>query len=72
MGRFLLCEALFITFLLERTLYLRLSKHYVLLTPHWSPVWVQVDSTQNISEYDETTQAAIRKIMFEQKQKVCF
>jgi hypothetical protein len=30
----------------------------------------QVDSTQNISEYDETTQAAIRKIMFEQKQKV--
>jgi hypothetical protein len=34
--------------------------------------WVQVDSTQNISEYDETTQAAIRKIMFEQKQKVCF
>ena len=29
-----------------------------------------MDSTQNINEYDETTQAAIRKIMFEQKQKV--
>jgi hypothetical protein len=36
--------------------------------PTLSPA--QVDSTQNISEYDETTQAAIRKIMFEQKQKV--
>lgn len=31
-----------------------------------------MDSKQNISEYDETTQAAIRKIMFEQKQKVLF
>ncbi len=29
-----------------------------------------MDSTQNIGEYDEGTQAAIRKIMFEQKQKV--
>ena len=29
----------------------------------------QVDSTQRIDEYDETTQAALRKIMFEQKQK---
>ena len=30
----------------------------------------QVDSTQNIGEYDDNTQAAIRKIMFDQKQKV--
>ncbi|KAJ1423733.1 HSP20-like chaperone [Ochromonadaceae sp. CCMP2298] len=30
----------------------------------------KVDSSQNISEYDETTQATIRKIMFDQKQKV--
>jgi len=29
-----------------------------------------VDSTQNIGEYDDNTQAAIRKIMFDQKQKV--
>eukprot|EP00602_Paraphysomonas_sp_CaronLab_P001702 CAMPEP_0185034018 /NCGR_PEP_ID=MMETSP1103-20130426/23505_1 /TAXON_ID=36769 /ORGANISM="Paraphysomonas bandaiensis, Strain Caron Lab Isolate" /LENGTH=247 /DNA_ID=CAMNT_0027570501 /DNA_START=141 /DNA_END=884 /DNA_ORIENTATION=+ len=29
----------------------------------------KVDSTQNISEYDEETQATIRKIMFDQKQK---
>ena len=33
-------------------------------------VCMQVDSTQNISEYDEETQAAIHKIMFEQRQKV--
>lgn len=32
----------------------------------------QVDSTQNIGEYDDNTQAAIRKIMFDQKQKVTF
>jgi hypothetical protein len=30
----------------------------------------QVDSTQKVSEYDDETQAAIRKIMFDQKQKV--
>lgn len=30
----------------------------------------QVDSTQHISTYDEDTQAAIRKIMFDQSQKV--
>mmetsp|Transcript_17717 Transcript_17717/g.39784 ORF Transcript_17717/g.39784 Transcript_17717/m.39784 type:complete len:88 (+) Transcript_17717:1-264(+) len=30
----------------------------------------KVDSSQNISEYDETTQATIRKIMFDQKQKL--
>lgn len=30
----------------------------------------KVDSTQKIDEYDETTQAAIRKIMFEQRQKM--
>lgn len=29
----------------------------------------KVDSTQNIGDYDDTTQAAIRKIMFEQKQQ---
>lgn len=29
----------------------------------------KVDSTQKIGEYDEATQAAIRKIMFEQQQK---
>ena len=28
----------------------------------------KVDSTMNVSEYDEATQAAIRKIMFDQKQ----
>jgi len=31
-----------------------------------------VDSTQNIGEYDDNTQAAIRKIMFDQKQKVTY
>jgi hypothetical protein len=30
----------------------------------------QVDSSQNITDYDEGTQASIRKIMFDQKQKV--
>ena len=29
----------------------------------------KVDSSQKIDEYDESTQAAIRKIMFDQKQK---
>mmetsp|Transcript_6695 Transcript_6695/g.13489 ORF Transcript_6695/g.13489 Transcript_6695/m.13489 type:complete len:338 (+) Transcript_6695:158-1171(+) len=29
----------------------------------------QVDSTKNIDEYDESTQAAIRKVMFDQRQK---
>lgn len=28
-----------------------------------------MDSTQNINEYDEATQATIRKIMWEQQQK---
>jgi len=32
--------------------------------------YLQVDSTQNISEYDEETQAAIRKIVHEQRHKV--
>ena len=31
----------------------------------------KVDSTQRIDEYDEHTQATIRKIMFDQKQQVC-
>jgi hypothetical protein len=29
----------------------------------------QVDSSQRIDEYDESTQAALRKVMFDQKQK---
>jgi hypothetical protein len=32
---------------------------------------IQVDSQQKIDEYDEQTQATIRKLMFDQKQKVC-
>ena len=28
-----------------------------------------MDSTQSIDEYDETTQATIRKLMFEQKER---
>ena len=28
-----------------------------------------MDSTQRIDEYDQSTQAALRKIMFDQKQK---
>jgi hypothetical protein len=38
----------------------------------WSGIiyCVQVDSTQNISEYDEETQATIRRLMYDQRQKV--
>jgi len=32
----------------------------------------KVDSSQNIGDYDEQTQATIRKLMFEQKQQVLF
>ena len=31
--------------------------------------YVQVDSTCRIDEYDESTQAALRKVMFDQRQK---
>jgi hypothetical protein len=30
----------------------------------------QVDSTKNITDYDEATQASIRKIVFEHREKV--
>lgn len=32
----------------------------------------RVDSTQRVTDYDDETQAALRKIMFEQQQKVIF
>ena len=43
-------------------------KHVIVGHPEIDPT--KVDSTQRIDEYDEHTQATIRKIMFDQKQKV--
>ena len=43
-------------------------KHVIVGHPEIDPT--KVDSTQRIDEYDEQTQATIRKIMFDQKQKV--
>lgn len=33
-------------------------------------IFIQVDSTKYINEYDEETQGVIRKLVFEQRQKV--
>ena len=49
---------------------LRDIRPLIFLTPHVPPeLNEQVDSTTRIGEYDEETQATIRKLMFDQRQK---